>query len=122
MQGSFRLYFLEFPLEVLIADAACGFLLRLEIPEGHRSCMESSIMTNLDRTTCPAIKERNGSSKSILLNEIRGVIFQESTCMTICKRRMHVSELVSHPLFAHISIMAWRIRMLWSKTDFRSVL
>jgi hypothetical protein len=43
-------------------------------------------------------------------------------CMTICKRRIHVSELESHPLFAQISIMAWRIRMLWSSTDFKSVL
>lgn len=88
MQGRFRLHFVEFPLEDLIADAACGFLLQSEILEDHHSCMGSSIMTNLDRTTCPGIKKRIGSSKSaplwqlvlvVLLkkwNKIRVVIFR----------------------------------------------
>jgi len=60
MQGSFRLHFVEFPLEDLIADVACESLLRSEILEEGHSCMGSSIMTNLDQTTCPRIKKRIG--------------------------------------------------------------
>lgn len=130
-QGSFPLHFVKFPLEDLITDAVCEFLLLLEIVEDHHSCMGSSIMKNLDQTTCPRMKKRIGLSKSEKnysesafeeMEQDKGSDLPEGTCMTICKSRMHVSELESHPLFAQISIMAWRIRMLWSSTDFKSVL
>lgn len=41
--------------------------------------------------------------------------------MTICKRCMQVTEAESHPLLAHISTIAWMMRILWPNTDFKSV-
>lgn len=55
------------------------------------------------------------------IKAVRYAADKDDTCMTICKRCMQVIELESHPLFAHISIMAWMIRILWSNTDFKSV-
>lgn len=44
-----------------------------------------------------------------------------NTCMIICRRCIQVIALESQPLLAHISIMAWITRILWSNTDFKSV-